>query len=46
MIITGDSEHFDYFNFDTSFLKNENLFWKAEVPFLVERTTIGNATFL
>ena len=31
--ITKDFEHFQCFNFETSFLKNENLFRKVGVPF-------------
>ena len=30
--ITENFEHFHYFNFDTSFLENENLILKTEAP--------------
>ena len=40
MTITGDLKHFQYFNFETSFLKNEN-----EYRSLVESTKNENATF-
>ena len=33
------------FNFETSFLKNENLFQKTEAPFFIESTMIKKATF-
>ena len=42
------SEHFKrlkYFNFETDFLENKNFFHKTAVPFLVESTKIGNASF-
>ena len=45
MTITGTFEFFHYFNFETSFLKNENLFQKMENRFLVESDRIENATF-
>ena len=45
MTITGTFELFQYFNFETSFLKNENLFKKMENRFLVESDRIENATF-
>ena len=37
----GDFEHFQRFNFEASFLKNENL----EYRFLVESTNIQSAAF-
>ena len=43
-----DSEifkHFQYFNFETDFLENENLFQNSRVRFLVESTKIENASF-
>ena len=43
--ITRNFERFQYFNFETSFLKNENLFQKLEYRFLIESTKIGNSTF-
>ena len=43
--ITGDFERFQYFNFETNFLKNENLFQKIGQRFLAEVTEIENATF-
>ena len=39
-------ERFQYLNFGTNFLQNENLFQKTEEPFLVESTKIENASFL
>ena len=33
MPFTKDFEHFQCFNFETSFLKNEIFFWKTGVPF-------------
>ena len=46
MIITGNFERFQYFNYKTNFLKKVNPFRKAGVPFLVESTQIENAIFL
>ena len=34
-----------YFNFETNFLENENLFHKTGVPSLVETTEIENTSF-
>ena len=31
--ITGNSEHFQYYNFEINFLENENLFKKTVVSF-------------
>ena len=31
--ISGNFERFQYFNFETDFLENENLFQKTGVPF-------------
>ena len=45
MTITGNFEFFQYFNFETSFLKNENLFKKMENRFLAESDRTENATF-
>ena len=46
MIITGDFERFQLFNFESSFLKNEERYLKKlECRFSVESTTIENATF-
>ena len=45
MTITGNFERFQYFNFETDFLENENLFQKTGVIFLVESTKIENASF-
>ena len=33
MTISGNFERFQYFNFETDFLENENLFQKTGVPF-------------
>ena len=45
MTISGNFERFQYFNFETDFLENENLFQKTGVPFSVESTKIENASF-
>ena len=45
MRVSGEIEHFHYFNSETSFLKNENLFWKTGEQFLVESTVMKSATF-
>ena len=46
VIITGNLERFQYFNFETNFLKNDNFFQKTGVLFLVEITKIENAALL
>ena len=44
--ITGNFECFQYFNFDTNFLKNENLFFKKlENSFVDNSTTIESVTY-
>ena len=43
MTIAGNFERFQYFNFETDFRENENLFQKTS--FLVESTKIENAPF-
>ena len=43
--ISGDFEHFRYFNFKTVILENKNVFQQLEYRFLVESTKIGNAFF-
>ena len=45
MTISRSFEHFQYFNFETDFLKNENFFKKLEYRFLVELTKIEKASF-
>ena len=45
MTISENFEHFQYFNFETDFLENENFFQKLEYRFLVERTKIEKASF-
>ena len=42
---SGNFECFQYLNFKTDFLENENLFQKAGVPFLIESTNIESASF-
>ena len=42
MIVTRNFECFHYFNFETNFLENENLFQKTGVQFF---TKIESATF-
>ena len=43
--ISENFERFQYFNFETDFLENENFFQKLEYRFLVERTKIEKASF-
>ena len=43
--ITGHFDCFQYFNFETNFLKKENLFKKLNYRFLVESIKVENATF-
>ena len=38
-------DNFQYFNFETDFLKNKNLFQKIDYCFLVESTKIENVSF-
>ena len=45
MIISGDFEQFQYFNFETDFLQNKTFFRKLEHCFLVESTKIENILF-
>ena len=45
MTISESFKRFQYFNFETNFLENENLFQKTGVPFLVEATKIENTSF-
>ena len=46
MTISENFEHFRYFNFETDFLENENLFQKTgSTVFLVERIKIEKASF-
>ena len=45
MTINQNFEHFQYFNFETDFLENENFLQKLEYRFLVERTKIEKASF-
>ena len=44
-MISENFEHFQYFNFETDFLENENFFQKTGVSFLVESTKIEKASF-
>ena len=43
--INENFERFQYFNFETDFLENKNLFQKLEYCFLVESTKTENALF-
>ena len=43
MTIRGNFERFQYFDFESDFPENENLFQKTGVPVLLERTKIENA---
>ena len=45
MTISENFKRFQYFNFETDFLENENLFQNSRVRFLVESTKIENASF-
>ena len=45
MTISGNFEHFQYFNFETDFLENENFLKKLEHRFLVKSTKVENASF-
>ena len=45
MTISGNLKSFQYFNFETSFLENKNLFQKTGVIFLVKSTKIEKASF-
>ena len=45
MTISESFKRFQYFNFETNFLENENLFKKLEDRFLVEATKIENTSF-
>ena len=45
MTISESFKRFQYFNFETNFLENENLFRKTGVLFLVENTKIENTSF-
>ena len=44
--ISESFKRFQYFNFETNFLENENLFQKTGAPSLVETTEIENTSFL
>ena len=44
LTITENFKGFQYFNFETNFLENENLFQKLEYCFLVESTKIESAS--
>ena len=43
--ISEHFEHFQYFNFETDFLENENFFKKLEFHFLFERNKTEKASF-
>ena len=45
MTTSGNFERFQYFNFETNFLENENLFQKTGEPFCSWKYMIENATF-
>ena len=45
MTVSESFKRFQYFNFETNVLENENLFQKTEVPFLVETTKIEIISF-
>ena len=43
--MTGNFKHFQCFNFESNFLKNENFYQKTGVHFSVESTKTENAIF-
>ena len=45
MTITKNFERFQYFNFQTNFLKNKNLFQKTGISFLVQSAKIETGIF-
>ena len=45
MTITRIVKRFQYFNFETKFLKKENFFQKNGAPFFSLKTKIENASF-
>ena len=45
MSISESFKHFQFFDFKTDFLKNENFFQKLGECFLVENTKIENVSF-
>ena len=45
MIISESFKRFQYFNLETNFLENKNLFQETGVPFLVESTKIEKTSF-
>ena len=45
MTITQNFEHFQYFNFETDCLENENFFQKTGITFLVESTKNEKTSF-
>ena len=44
--ISEDFERYQYFNFETNFLENKNLFQKLDYRLLVKNINIENASFL
>ena len=45
MTVSRNFERFQYFNLETDFLENENLFQKLDYRFLVASTKIENVSF-
>ena len=45
MTASGNSERFQYFDFETDFLENKTFFKKLEYHYLVESTKIENLSF-
>ena len=43
--VSENFKRFQYINFNSNFLENENLLQKPGVPFLVETTKIENTSF-
>ena len=45
MTVTGNFERFQYFNFETNFLKNDNILQKTGVILLAKKIEMENANF-
>ena len=45
MTVTRNFEHFQYFNFETNFLENKDVYLKSGVALLVESSKIKSESF-
>ena len=45
MTVTGNFERFQYFNFETNFLKNDNILQKTGVILLAKKIEMENVNF-